>query len=149
MILGRQKLFSAKSKLLWAVSPGAYEGKEVAKYLYDNEEDYKKNRSKYAWLGHFTPATATATKMMLDDMAEKGATAKEMKKWLDDTNKNRIAAGIAEYVMGGATRGKSTMAAGMAARGKSIYDKAKGKRKTFKSESKSSKKTYRDEDDDD
>ena len=124
-----QKEFGFKSKALGYVAPGAYQAKEAAKYAYDDDE-YKKKRGGYALKGAFTPGTATYMKKKAQKMAEEGKSKKEIREYLENPSKKRIAAGVAETMTGGGF-GVGTMAA----QGVGIYDKVTGHRaKTGKKE---------------
>lgn len=96
-----QKEFGVKSKALWALDHGAYQGKEAAKYGYDPTDaqdvaDYKADRMKYAIKGHFTPITATVIKRKAAKMAKEGKSPKEIRKYLEDHNYARTLGGLAE-----------------------------------------------------
>ena len=124
-----QKEFGFKSKALGLVVPGAYQAKEAAKYAYD-EDEYKKKRGGYALKGAFTTGTATYMKKKAQKMAEEGKSKKEIREYLENPSKKRIAAGVAE-AMTGSGFGVGTMAA----QGVGIYDKVTGHRaKTGKKE---------------
>ena len=137
-----QKEFGAKSKILGAVAPGAWQGKEAAKYGYDNEEDYKKVRGKYAALGLFTPGTATFVKHQARKMAEEGKSTEEIREFLEGKGKyadqmtKRKAVGIGEVLTGG-LGGLTTVAA----TGEGVYDALVNdeKRKKFKKSDKKDK----------
>ena len=131
-----QKEFGAKSKALAIFAPGSYQAKEAAKYGYDNEEDYKKARGKYALLGYLTPGTATYVKKKVEKMAEEGASEEEIRKYLEGKgeykkDKNiRTATGIAEALTGsGGGLGHAV------AQGVGLVDYVSGDRKKFKKES--------------
>lgn len=124
-----QKEFGFKSKALAVTAPGAYQAKEAAKYAYDDDE-YKKKRGGYALKGAFTPGTATYMKKMAQKMAEEGKSKKEIREYLENPSKKRIAAGVAEAMTGGGFGVGSAVAQGVG-----IYDKVTGHRaKTGKKE---------------
>ena len=112
-----QREYSIKSKALAVVAPGAYQAKEAAKYAYD-EEDYKKNRGKYALKGAFTPGTATVMKKKAEKMAKQGKSKKEIREYLENAGTGRIAAGTAEALTGGFGGLGTTVAQGVG-----LYDK--------------------------
>lgn len=119
-----QKEFGAKSKLLGLFAPGAYQAKEAAKYGYD-EDEYKKVRGGYALKGLFTPGTATYIKKHVEEMAENGASKKEIREYLENKVKEknlRRGAGVAEIATG------AYSITGPIATGVAIYDKVTGKR---------------------
>ena len=125
-----QREYSIKSKALAVVAPGAYQAKEAAKYAYDNEEDYKKNRGKYALKGALTPGTATVMKKKAEKMAKQGKSKKEIREYLENAGTGRIAVGAAEALTGG-FGGLGTAAA----QGVGLYDKiTKNRAKVKKSE---------------
>ena len=82
LIFFRGNIVSNQRLLLQA--PGAYQAKEAAKYAYDNEEDYKKNRGKYALKGVLTPLTATVIKKKAEKMAKQGKSKKEIREYLEN-----------------------------------------------------------------
>ena len=125
-----QREYGIKSKALAVVAPGAYQAKEAAKYAYDNEEDYKKNRGKYALKGALTPGTATVMKKKAEKMAKQGKSKKEIREYLENAGAGRIVAGTAEALTGGFGGLGDT-----AARGVGLYDKiTKNRAKVKKSE---------------
>ena len=127
-----QREYGIKSKALAVVAPGAYQAKEAAKYAYDNEEDYKKNRGKYALKGLLTPGTATVMKKKAEKMAKQGKSKKEIREYLENAGTGRIVAGTAEALTGGfGGLGNA------AAQGVGLYDKiTKNRAKVKKSENK-------------
>ena len=128
-----QKEFGAKSAALGILAPGAYQGKEAAKYGYDDEEDYKKDRAKYAALGLFTPGTATYVKKKAEQMAKEGKSIKEIRDYLEGKGKYsdkklaRVGLGVAEFATGGVGGITPGVAYGVGA-----YDKLEDNRKKFK-----------------
>ena len=124
-----QKEFGFKSKALGYVAPGSYQAKEAAKYAYDDDE-YKKKRGGYALKGLLTPGTATYMKKKAQKMAEEGKSKEEIRKYLENPSKKRIAAGVGE-----AMTGSGLGIGGAVATGVGIYDKITGHRaKTGKKE---------------
>lgn len=112
MIILRQKSiaqreFSGKSKVLAVVAPGAWQAKEAAKFGYDDEDEYKQVRGKYAIKGLFAPGTSTVVKRKAMKMAEEGKSAKEIRDFLEGKGehkkelKTRRLVGVAEALTGG------------------------------------------------
>ena len=117
-----QKEFGFKSKVLGVTAPGAYQAKEAAKYAYDDDE-YKKKRGGYALKGVYSPITATHVKKKAQKMAKEGKSKEEIREYLENPSKRRIAAGVAEAMTG------SGLGIGHeVARGVGLYDKIKGNR---------------------
>ena len=112
--------------MLYVLAPGAYQAKEAAKYGYDNKEDYKEDRGKYAALGYFTPGTATYVKKKAEKMAKEGKSEKEIKEYLENPSTERIVAGIAE-----AATGSGGGLGHLAAHGVGLVDKITKNRKNF------------------
>lgn len=128
-----QKEFGIKSKLLGLVSPGAYFGKEAAKYGYEKDDpEYKKLRNGYALKGAVTPLTAYRIKKKAESMAAEGKTKDEIRDYLEGDNGKRLigAAGdmAAQYGAASLTGGWSVPVIYTLGYGAAIYDKVKGKR---------------------
>lgn len=77
------KEFGFKSKLLGVVSPGSWNAKEAAKYMYNTKEEYKKHRGKEALKGLFTPIASARRLERAKTLYEMGATPDQIKKSLD------------------------------------------------------------------
>lgn len=131
-----QKEFGTKSKLLGAFAPGSYQAKEAAKYAYDDENDYKKVRGKYALKGLFTPGVATYMKKQAEKMAKEGKSKEEIREYLENEGKQhsngRIAAGVAEAVTGSASGVGHAIAQGVGLYDKFTKNRAKLKKKEEK-----------------
>ena len=124
-----QKEFGFKSKALAVAAPGAYQAKEAAKYAYDDDE-YKKKRGGYALKGAFSPGTATYVKKKAQKMAEEGKSKAEIREYLENSSKKRVAAGVGEVLTSGLGGVTSSVATGVG-----LYDKITGHRaKTGKKE---------------
>ena len=124
-----QKEFGFKSKALAVMAPGSYQAKEAAKYAYDDDE-YKKKRGGYALKGAFSPGTATYVKKKAQKMAEEGKSKAEIREYLENSSKKRVAAGVGEVLTGGLGGVTSSVAQGVG-----LYDKITGHRaKTGKKE---------------
>ena len=133
----RQKIFGAKSKILGVTFPGAWQAKEAAKYGYDNEEDYKEVRGKYALKGALTPFTATYIKKKAERMDRDGKSTKEIRDYLENKGKYhsnaRIAAGTAEALSMLTPLGSIVVPSGHLTAGiNGLLDTDSGHRKKFK-----------------
>lgn len=75
--------FGWKSKTLGVISPGAWNAKEAAKYMYDTKDEYMKHRGEEALKGAFTPISSARRHERAKAMYERGASAKEIRESLD------------------------------------------------------------------
>lgn len=118
-----------KSRTLAVLLPGAYQAKEAAKYAYNSEEEYKKNRGKYALKGAFTPITATLVKKKVEKMTKNGASKKNIRDYLENYgNKKHWRYGLAEagaYAVGAPALGVPVAYA------VGLYDKIANNRSEF------------------
>lgn len=97
----RQKEFGLASKLLFLISPGAWQGKEAAKYAYTDPKEYKRKRWKHALKGLFTPGTASAINSKARKMAETGSSPDEIRKYIENPKASHLVSGGAEVATGG------------------------------------------------
>lgn len=97
----QDRQFGTKSKVLGALAPGAWHAKEAAKYAYDTEAEYKKNRANYALRGALTPGTATALHMKVAKMHREGKSAKEIRDYLNKNKGKHALVGAGEVLTGG------------------------------------------------
>ena len=135
-----QKEFGMKSKVLGAFVPGAWQAKEAAKYAYEDEDEYKSNRAKYAALGSVTPITATIIKKKVEQMKKNGASPSEIRRYLENGGASRIAAGVGEVAANLLSAGITGWAGTLAATGVGLADTVAGNR---------AKPRRKDEDDED
>lgn len=126
-----QREYGMKSKALAFFAPGAYQAKEAAKYGYDDENEYKKVRGKYALKGAFAPGVSTYMKKAAEKMHKEGKSTDEIREFLENKgkyhNNARVAAGIGEALtgsMGGVGHAAATAVG--------AYDALEKNRKKFK-----------------
>lgn len=139
MLVLRQKWFG---KILES-NPGLRLMKNSAKYAFDKKEDYEKNKGEYALKGLQSPITSIVINQRVKEMHKRGASAAEIKKYLDDSKHRKHQVGeIGSQISSKllhisqppkiATRLVSGTPLAVTAKGAAIHDVRKGNRKEFK-----------------
>ena len=88
--IAAQKEFGAQSKLLGAIAPGAYSGKELAKLEANDPEEYYELRNKAALKGWLAPISTTRKLAHAHKLAEKGATPDEIRKAIGSASTKQL-----------------------------------------------------------
>ena len=128
-----RKFFGISSKVGSLVSAGGWNRKEAMKHAADNKYDYDRNKlSSYAF-GAISPVTSAYALNKAEEMAEDGASPREIRKMLRNTQK----VALGEAVLGASSMGSTLLIGRSIAGYKGLHTKlGSPKRRKFKEDKK-------------